>query len=266
MSPAMPDRDPRRPFITSVSLMPERVPSFDTYPFDLPAVAGLRRMGELPLHPAVTFLVGENGSGKSTLLEAIAVALDMNAEGGGKNFNFQTRPSHSPLFDALYLARDQRRRPADTFFLRAESFYNVATEIERMDAVPSPRSPPIGPAYGPRPLHEVSHGEAFLALFTHRLRENGLYLLDEPEAALSPMRQLAFLTALHDLAGPGASQLVIATHSPIVLAYPDAWIYQLAPAGITRVAYKDTEHYRVTKQFLDRPERMLELLLADERG
>jgi predicted ATPase len=258
-------RDPAtRPFITSVSLMDERVPSFDAYPFDLPAVAGLRAMGELRLHPAVTFLVGENGSGKSTLLEAMAVALEMNAEGGGRNFNFQTRPSHSPLFDAIRLGRDWRRRPADTFFLRAESFYNVATEIERMDAVQSPRSPPIGPAYGPRPLHEVSHGEAFLALFTNRLRANGLYLLDEPEAALSPMRQMAFLTALHDLVTDGACQAIIATHSPIVLAYPDAWIYQFTPTGIARVEYKETEHYRVTRQFLDRPERMLELLLGEE--
>ena len=242
----------RRPFVTSVSLMAERVPSFDAYPFDLPAVAGLRAMGSLPLHPTVTFLVGENGSGKSTLLEAMAVALDMNPEGGGRNFTFETRPTHSPLFDAIALGRDPRRRPADTFFLRAESFYNVATEVEKLG---------VG-GYGPRPLHEQSHGEAFLALFTHRFRANGLYLLDEPEAALSPTRQMAFLTALHDLAGDGACQFVIATHSPIVLAYPDAWIYQFTPAGIAQVAYKDTEHYRVTKQFLDRPERMLWLLLG----
>ncbi len=258
-------RDPAaRPFISSVSLMPERVPSFDAYPFNLPAVAGLRALGELGLHPAVTFLVGENGSGKSTLLEAMAVALDMNAEGGGRNFQFETRPSHSGLFDAIRLSRDQRRRPRDTYFLRAESFYNVATEIERLDATPS-KQPPIGRSYGPRPLHEQSHGEAFLALFTHRLREDGLYLLDEPEAALSPMRQMAFLTALHDLVG-GGSQLVIATHSPIVLAYPDAWTYQFTPAGIARVEYKQTEHYRVTRQFLDRPERMLSLLLDDLPG
>lgn len=249
-------RDPdARPFITSVSLMPDRVPSFAEYPFDLPAVAALAAVGELRFHPAVTFLVGENGSGKSTLLEAIAVALDMNAEGGGRNFNFQTRPSHSPLFDAIRLGRDQRRRPRDTFFLRAETFYNVATEIERLG---------VGGSYGDRPLHAVSHGEAFLALFTHRLRENGLYLLDEPEAALSPMRQLAFLTAMHDLVGDGASQLIIATHSPIVLAYPDAWIYQLTGNRIERVEYKATEHYKVTKQFLDRPERMLGMLLAEE--
>ena len=233
--------------------MPDRVPSFDRYPFHLPAVAGLGRMGELRLHPAVTFFVGENGSGKSTLLEAMAVALDMNAEGGGRNFSFETRATHSPLYDAIALGRDYRRRPADTFFLRAESFYNVATEIEKLG---------VG-GYGPRPLHEVSHGEAFLALFTHRLRENGLYLLDEPEAALSPTRQMAFLTALHDLVTGGACQLVIATHSPIVLAYPDAWIYQFTPAGIARVEYKDTEHYRVTRQFLDRPERMLSLLLGE---
>ncbi len=244
--------------------MPERVPSFDVYPYDLPVVTGLRDLGELRLHPAVTFFVGENGSGKSTLLEAMAVALEMNPEGGGKNFQFETRATHSELFDAIRLGRDQRRRPRDTFFLRAETFYNVATEIERMDAVPSPRSPPIGPAYGDRPLHAVSHGEAFLALFTNRLRENGLYLLDEPEAALSPMRQMAFLTAMHDLVGDGASQLIIATHSPIVLAYPDAWIYQFAPGGIKRVEYKETEHYKVTRQFLDRPERMLSLLL--DRG
>jgi predicted ATPase len=154
------------------------------------------------------------------------------------------------------------KRPRDGFFLRAESFYNVATEIERMDAEPA-AAPPVINAYGGRSLHEQSHGESFLALLNHRFGGQGLYILDEPEAALSPQRQLAVLARIHDLV-QAQSQFIIATHSPILMAYPDACIYQCNEDGIRAVAYEDTEHVRVTRDFLANPQRMLDHLMRGE--
>jgi predicted ATPase len=241
------------PFLRELVLDRSAVPSFDAYPFSLPAV---RQLESLPFHPKVTFLVGENGSGKSTLLEAIAVACDLNPEGGSRNFQFSTRATHSPLHSAIRLRRGLRQ-PGDAFFLRAESFYNVATEADRLEA----EGPGLLRSYGGRSLHEQSHGESFLALFLKRFHGLGLYLLDEPEAALSPSRQMSFLTILHDLAGVGA-QFVIATHSPIIMAYPDAWIYTLGDGPPTRAIYEETEHYRITRLFLDNPARMLDTLLG----
>lgn len=241
-------------FVADISLKRDEVESFDTYPFSLAAV---RALETLELHPEVTFLVGENGSGKSTLLEAIAVACGFNAEGGSKNFRFGTRESHSELHRFLRVSRGHPR-PRDGFFFRAESFFNVATEIEKLDAEPGP-GPPIGPSYSTRSLHEQSHGESFLALMVNRFRGNGLYLLDEPEAALSPKRQLAILTRIHDLVRE-KSQFIIATHSPILMAYPGAFIYQFSQDGIERVAYENTEHYQVTRNFLANPERMMRIL------
>jgi predicted ATPase len=243
-------------YIAEIRLKREAVGSFDKYPFSLAAVRPLER---LELHPAVTFFVGENGSGKSTLLEAIAVACGFNAEGGSKNFRFGTRESHSELHRYLSVARGVPR-PRDGFFLRAESFFNVATEIEKLDAEPG-AGPPIGPSYGQRPLHEQSHGESFLALLLNRFRGEGLYLLDEPEAALSPSRQLSVITRIHDLVQEN-SQFIIATHSPILMAYPHAFIYAFSFKGIERIVYEKTEHYRVTRDFLSNPKRMLHVLLA----
>ena len=244
-------------FVSQVRLDRDEVPSFDAYPFNLPAV---RQLETLPLHPKVTFLVGENGSGKSTLIEAIAVAAGLNAEGGSRNFNFATRASHSALCDHLILRRGPRR-PRDMFFLRAESFFNLATEIETLDGEGGPGGPLIN-AYGGTSLHEQSHGESFFSLFQHRFRGGGLYLLDEPEAALSPSRQMSFLAALHDLV-TGGSQLIVATHSPIIMAYPQAWIYHLDQSGLRRVDYKETEHYRVTRDFLLRTDQMLKILMEE---
>jgi len=209
----------------------------------------------------VTFLIGENGSGKSTLLEAIAAALGFNAEGGSRNFRFGTRESHSELHAYLRPVRSVTR-PRDGFFLRAESYFNVATEIENLDRIPG-AGPPIAPAYGPRALQEQSHGESFLALLQHRFRGHGLYLLDEPEAALSPMRQMALLSRLHDLVA-ARSQFIVATHSPILLAYPEATIYELGPNGPRSVRYEETEHFRVTRDFLNRYPMMVETLLNRE--
>src|SRR5262245_40107219 len=242
-------------FLLRARLLRDQVPNFDEYPFSLPAFRGL---DTIVFHPAVTFLIGENGTGKSTLLEAIAVGLGLNPEGGSRNFNFSTRASHSSLHWLLRLVRGVRR-PRDSYFLRAESFFNVATEIERLDDGPALGAPIIS-AYGGRSLHEMSHGEAFLALATHRFRGNGLYILDEPEAALSPIRQMALLVRIHQLVSEGA-QFIIATHSPLLMAYPEAIILQLEEkADIRSIAYEETAHFRVTRDFLRDPAKSLAIL------
>ncbi len=230
------------------------------YPFNLPVV---RNLDELTFHPKVTFLVGENGSGKSTLIEALAVAWGFNAEGGSKNFRFDTRASHSELHRFVRPIRSTKRAK-DGYFLRAESYFNVATQIEDLD-----REPGLGAriidSHGGASLHEQSHGESFFALLEHRFRGQGLYILDEPEAALSPSRQLSFLARLHELVGQG-SQFIIATHSPIILAYPQAWIYQTSPRGLERIDYEDSDHYQVTRNFLNRRDAFLDVLLRDEEA
>lgn len=243
-------------YLLDVRLRRERVPSFEEYPFSLPVV---RHLHTLKLHPKVTFIVGENGSGKSTLLEAIAVGWGFNPEGGTKNFRFGTRSSHSALHEYLVLAKSIRHA-RDGFFLRAESFFNVATEIERMDEIPAP-APPVINSYGGRSLHEQSHGESFFSLMMNRFGGNGFYVLDEPEAALSPVRQLAMISRLHELVQQ-QSQFIIATHSPILMAYPDACIYQISGDGMQQVEYEQTEHYVVTKSFINNPRRQLDTLLS----
>ena len=245
-------------YVLSVKLRRDKIGSFDEYPFSLPVVSHL---DNLELHPAVTFLVGENGSGKSTLMEAVAVAWGFNPEGGTKNFRFGTRASHSVLHEYLRLVKSARR-PRDGFFLRAESLFNLATEIEHLDAEPA-FGPPVINSYGYRSLHEQSHGESFFAVMMHRFGGQGFYILDEPEAALSPTRQLAMLSRIHQLV-QARSQFVIATHSPILMAYPNAWIYQISANGMERVSLQETEHYIVAKRFLNDPERQLARLLDVE--
>ena len=245
------------PYLLHLQLLRDRVPAADRFPYTLPAV---RHLDTLAFHPKVTFFVGENGTGKSTLLEAIAVGCGLNPEGGSRNFRFATRPSHSSLDECVRLSRAPGL-PGDSYFLRAESFYNLATEIERLDQWPG--GAPIIGAYGGRSLHEQSHGESFFALFRHRFRDHGLYLMHEPEAALSPARQLQFLALLHDYVRRGG-QFVIATHSPIIMAYPEACIYVFGVDGIREVPYEETEHYLITRRFLGNPGRSLAELLADE--
>ena len=246
----IPDR--RLGFISSVQLLAERVESFERYPFSLPAVAALRE--PLALDPRVTFLVGENGAGKSTLIEAIAVASGFNAEGGTKNFQFSTRASESEIHRAVRVVRAWQR-PSNGFFLRAESFFNLATNIEELDRVPA-FAPPIIDSYGGVSLHEQSHGESFLSLILNRFGPNGLYILDEPEAALSLRGNLALMRRMHDLVGDG-SQFIVATHSPILLGYPGARIYVLTDDGITEARYEDTVLYELTRSFLYDSERFL---------
>ena len=223
----------------------------------LPPVRYFMAGRELRFDRPVTFLVGENGSGKSTLLEAIAVACGFNPEGGTRNFRFATRETHSELGE--YLTPVRKGYPRDGFFLRAESFYNVASNIDEMDEGGSLGARVID-SYGGVSLHRQSHGESFLALVKNRFGGEGLYLLDEPEAALSPSRLLTLLCEVHRLVEHD-SQLIIATHSPILMTYPNARLYQLGEEGIQTVDYQETEHYQLTKRFLDEPERMLHYLL-----
>jgi predicted ATPase len=240
-------------FVTQVRLLDSRPDETRLgYPWDLAAVRGIG--AGLALGPKVTYLIGENGSGKSTLLEAVAVAAGMNPEGGSSNFAFSTRESHSPLGRALGLVRGVRR-PRTDFFLRAESLFTTATYLEEL-----PRNPLA--AYGGRSLHEQSHGEAFLAVMLNRFGADGFYLLDEPEAALSTQNCLTCLRRIHQLVSDGA-QFIIATHSPLILAYPGAIIYACSERGIEQLDYEDAEPVRLTRAFLEAPDRFLHQLLDD---
>lgn len=240
-------------FIKEIQLHKDSIHSYDTFPFDLPVIKNLKR---LLFHPNVTYIIGENGMGKSTLLEGIAIALGFNPEGGTKNFNFSSFDSRSNLDQFLRIAKGPYL-PNDSFFFRAESFYNVASNIEEMDMDASPYSGSrIIDSFGGKSLHEQSHGESFFATFTNRFRGQGLYILDEPEAALSPIRQLSMLVRIHELVNQG-SQFIISTHSPILMAYPDARIIQLTEVGMEKQRLEDTEHYKVMKQFFDDKDRLL---------
>lgn len=242
-------------YLLNAKLLREKVPSFEEYPFNLEVV---RNFESLEFHPKVTFIIGENGSGKSTLLEAIATAWGFNPEGGTKNFNFTTRSSHSNLHEYFRLAKSFRKAK-DGFFLRAESFYNVASNIDQLDEEPG-FGPPIKNSYGRKSLHHQSHGESFFSLMTHRFGGKGLYILDEPEAALSPTRQMAMLSRIHQLVEQ-ESQFIIATHSPIILAYPHARIYELRNGKFKVCQYTQTEHFSITKSFLNHYEEMIDELL-----
>jgi predicted ATPase len=230
----------------------------EAYPWNLPAARALA--DGLLLDSKVTYLVGENGSGKSTLMEAIAVAAGMNPEGGSRHFSYATRESHSELSTAIRLVRGSRRERS-SFFLRAESFFTAATYIENLSDERTSKEEALAP-YGGRSLHELSHGESFLALMMNRFGPNGFYLLDEPEAALSTQNCLTMLRRVHELVQEG-SQFIIATHSPIVLAYPEATIYRCGEHGLEAVDYEETEPVRLTQSFLAARERFLDELFSD---
>ena len=230
-----------------------------SYLNDLPIIKYLSKEKEIFFSSNVTFFVGENGTGKSTLLEAIAVAYGFNAEGGSKSFTFSTNATHSELCDHISIAKKEYAR--DGFFLRAESLYNVATNIDEMDAEEYELIDPplVIDGYGGVSLHDQSHGESLLSIFQNRFFGNGLYILDEPEAALSPTRLLTLMVEINELV-KNNSQFIIATHSPILMAFPNAQILELTQNGIESVDYYDTEHFQVTKRFLEDPERMLHYL------
>ncbi len=245
-------------FLRGVRLKRDEVEDWSAYPYCLPSIQAL---GELMFTSPTTFFLGENGSGKSTLLEATAVACGFNAEGGSRNFRFSTAETHSPLHRALTVIRAPKRE-RDGYFLRAESFYNVASHIDRLDNEFS-FGPPLRDSYGGKSLHEQSHGEAFFSLFMHRIEGPGLYLLDEPEAALSPTRQLALLRRMHELALKG-SQFIIASHSPILLSYPGAQLWQLGEGAPYETEYERTEHYAVMRNFVNNYRAMQRTLFEDD--
>ncbi|MFC4403900.1 AAA family ATPase [Gracilibacillus xinjiangensis] len=242
-------------FLRNIQLQREKIDSFSSYPFSIPAI---RQFHELEITKPVTFFIGENGTGKSTLLEAIADKCEFNTAGGGRNNLYQVDSAASDLGDYIRLA--WLPKVTNGFFLRAESFYNFATHLDQVEAE---AMKPYA-AYGGKSLHHQSHGESFLSLFLNRFRGKAIYLLDEPEAALSPNRQFTFLRILHDLSRNQECQFIIATHSPILLGYPDAMILSFDNGMIEPVEYEETDHYRVTKYFLQHREKFLNELFADD--
>lgn len=280
-----PERKPGPPvdggFIQSVRFVAEDEINWDRYPFNIPAVLDLPKQN---LKTPITIFIGENGTGKSTIIEGLAAMLGMNPEGGGKGMSFSTTATHSKLWDHLAASRNPFAREGSSFFLRAETMYNVFTErafagdvgaYDELYNNPKLRDENgkyIGPdphiyrrrdKYSNSPLHQMSHGESFFAQLSE-FRQNGLYILDEPEAALSPNRQLASVKLLHDLAYRQGCQIFMATHSPILLAIPGAKILQLSENGIEEVEYEDTDLYRTYWAFLKSPEAFLSRLMADE--
>ena len=235
------------PFLTHIALRDDRV-QHGAHPFTLPIFAdGLA----IELDTPVTFLVGENGTGKSSLMEALAWSVGFGMQGGGRDHQFADGAEGHALGRALALS--WRQRTADGFFLRAETFHHFSSYLEETGSTFE--------RYGGRSLHEQSHGEAFLSLFEHRF-EDGLYLLDEPEAALSPQRQLAFLRIIHDLASRRVAQFIIATHSPMLLCLPDATVLTFDKGRIERIAYHETDHFQLTRDFLNAPERFFRHLFT----
>jgi predicted ATPase len=229
-------------FISSIGLKEGRGKK-KGYPFSLPIIKDFK---ELEFSSPIVIFTGENGSGKSTLIEAIAYQYGFNLEGGSRNFNFETKKISSPLGEEMRLVRGFKRA-RDDYFFRAESFYNLASNIDEIGVTGS---------YGGVSLHDQSHGESFFSLFLNRLRGEGFYLFDEPEAALSPQRQLAFLARMDELISKG-SQFIIATHSPIIMSHPEAEIMQFSEEGIKKVKFEDTECYSLYKLFMDNHEMVL---------
>jgi predicted ATPase len=240
--------------VKQIYLNPSMERNPDEYPFDIPVINNFQ---SIEFKEAVTFIVGENGTGKSTLLEAIAVCCGFNPEGGSKNFNFSTKASHSSLHNYLRVVRSSNREK-DGYFLRAESFYNVATEIDRLDG-DGGGGGLIRDSYGGKSLHVQSHGESFWSLLKYRLSGNGLYIFDEPEAALSPIRTLSMLKRIDELVKLN-SQFIISTHSPILMAYPRAEIYEIRNGNLCLTEWEESEHVAVTKYFMQNPSRMMKEL------
>lgn len=232
-----------------IELLHENVPSYTEYPFSIPSI---RNFTHMDIENKVTFFVGENGSGKSTMLEAIADKCEFNTAGGGRNNFYDSYAADSLL--SKYIRLSWLPKITKGFFLRAESFYNFASHIDEVKAFE---------AYGGRSLHQQSHGESFMSLFENRFKGKAIYLLDEPEAALSPQRQLAFIKIMHELVLQGDSQFIIATHSPIILGYPNATIFSFDGGKIKEIDYEMTDHYQITKYFLNNRDKFLRELLEE---
>lgn len=241
-------------YLKSVEIEYEKIPKED-YIADLNVVKNIRK---LEFKTPVTFFVGENGLGKSTLIEAIATKWGFNAEGGSIHFNFNTKKTESNLNQYVNLIKGPYC-PRDGYFIRAESLYNVATNIDDLDSIKC-NAPPVSEAYGGKSLHKQSHGESFLSIFFKRFKGHGLYILDEPEAALSPVSQFSLLVRIKELVNLN-SQFIIATHSPILLAFPDAQIYEIKNDKVSAVPYNETEHYMTMKSFFNDTDRTVESLL-----
>ncbi len=245
--------------LKSLTLLPERIADPSAYPFSVPAIASLTRLN---LHARVICFAGENGTGKSTLLESIAAHIGFGREGGNRNFtNESTDSVHAtePLTRALRLSFD--KRSGEGFYFRAESLYNIASHLDELDSDPTLLGPPVLDAYGGISLHDRSHGETFFTVLHHKFRRSGLFLLDEPEAALSPQRQLALLALIHNtLADYRDAQFILSTHSLILLGYPGAQILSFDGGHIHEIPYQDTESFRITQRFLNHPQPMLEEL------
>lgn len=251
------------PILDQVTINFDPSTDFNTYPFSLPIIKNLKSIN---FPTQVTFFVGENGAGKSTILEAIANKAGFGAEGGSKNINFKT--SAEKTYDGAELLAQQltlswRHKPKNGYFFRAESFFNIANYIDQIARQGGGPELTYAP-YGGKSLHEQSHGESFMAFFQNRLGNNGFFILDEPEAALSPQRQLSLMVIIHEMCKNPDAQFIIATHSPILLAYPNATIYSCDTDVISKIAYTDTQHYQVTKQFLNNPDNFLHHLLQQE--
>ncbi len=231
------------------------------FPYSIPAVADLVESG-LKLNKGVTFFIGENGSGKSTILEGVADRWGFDSAGGARSRNLVNRDFWSDLGSSIFLNQPTPRgRPMDGFFLRAENFFNFASMLDDFEEDWTTADGYF--SYGGKSLHQQSHGEAFFSLFLNRFGGDGVYLLDEPEAALSPQRQLAFLVRMKDLV-EDHSQFIIATHSPILLGYPGATIYRFSEDGIDEVSWEESEPYQVTQRFLNDRDRMLGYLFSED--
>jgi predicted ATPase len=248
--------------LKKITLLRERVEDWKSYPFSVPAVSSLE---ELVLRSRICFFAGENGTGKSTLLEAIAVHYGFGREGGTRSFsNDTTESNHSvdPLVRVLRLSSDKRTGAA--YFLRAESFFNTVSYMDELDKEEAPHSASISAFYGGRSLHTRSHGETFFKLLELKFQRNGLFLLDEPEAALSPQRQLAFLVLLHDvLKKHKDAQFIISTHSPVLLGYPKAQIVSFDDGTLHEIEYEETAPMQIVQRFVNRREKFLEELFND---